>query len=1104
MSLLLAAVLSLQAPQTVDHALTVQIDPAAHRITVVDEVLVPLALRAPARFRLHGGLGVPDAGPDFTVVPVGGAEQREAGVGEHGAAAVRTFELRPNGAAWPADGRVRLRYAGVIHDPLVEEEQEYGRSFARTAGLVDERGVVLSGSSFFVPNFGDELVTFRMAVAGPPDWLAVSQGERIEHAPGRSTWACPQPMDEVYLVAAPFREYSRPAGPGVTAYAFLRSDDPNLAAKYLEATVQYVDMYARLIGPYPFAKFALVENFWETGYGMPSFTLLGAQVIRLPFILHTSYPHEILHNWWGNSVFVDVAKGNWCEGLTAYQADHLLAEGQGRGAEYRRDTLKKYRDYVRSGQDFPLVEFRSRHSSATEAIGYGKALMVFHMLRQQLGDEVFKRGCQQFYRDQRYRRAAWSDVSASFGKAAERDLAPYFAQWTARAGAPELALGEVQWGDDTVRIELQQVQPGEPWKVHVPVAIGVEGKAAPFLATIVLDERSAVVSLGVGGRPESVHVDPAFDVFRRLDRSEIPPSIGQLFGAVAVTLVLPGDDDPLAAGWRKMAEAWTGSEQADVKVVAADQLQALPADRAVWILGSSNPHAAAVRDGVRGFGASLGDTTIDFGSAQVSRKDHAFVMTAVHPGNPDLAIGWLGADRAAALPGLARKLPHYGKYSYLAFAGDEPSNDAKGQWTVTTSPLIRRREGSAAKALALPGREPLARPAPVFDGARLLADVQWLAADERQGRGVGTEGLAASRDRIVARFTELGLEPGGDDGTFLQALREPGGPDGAPVLLHNVVGVLRGTNPAFAGQSVVLGAHYDHLGRGWPDVREGMAGQIHNGADDNASGVAVLLEVARVLRAQLRPERSVVFVAFSGEEWGRKGSRFYVRAARQHPVAAVIGMLNLDTVGRLGKGQLQVLGCGTATEWPHIVRGIGFTTGVQAQAIADDPGGSDQQSFVEFGVPAVQLFSGMNEDYHRPSDDADKIDGAGLVAAATFAREAVIYLSERKEPLTATIAGQKAAAANPAAGGRRTSLGTMPDFGFAGPGVKVAQVTAGSAAALAGIQADDVLLAIDGAVVADLQAFSALLRQKNAGDKVEIRLRRGSEERTVTATLTAR
>ena len=160
-------------------------------------------------------------------------------------------------------------------------------------------------------------------------------------------------MEEAYLIAAPFTEYTRQAG-DVTAMAFLRTPDDALAEKYLEATAQYIEMYRQLIGPYPFDKFALIENFWETGYGMPSFTLLGEKIIRFPFILHSSYPHEILHNWWGNSVYVDWETGNWCEGLTAYMADHLIKEGQRRGAEYRRDTLKSYRSFVTDARDVPV------------------------------------------------------------------------------------------------------------------------------------------------------------------------------------------------------------------------------------------------------------------------------------------------------------------------------------------------------------------------------------------------------------------------------------------------------------------------------------------------------------------------------------------------------------------------------------------------------------------------------------------------------------------------------------------------------------------------------------------------------------------------------
>ena len=208
-------------------------------------------------------------------------------------------------------------------------------------------------------------------------WDAVSQGVRVLHNKDeqRTTvrWESPEPQEEIFLVAAKFVEYSKSAG-DVSAMVFLRTPDQALAAQYLDATVRYLEMYGKLIGPYPYKKFALIENFYESGFGMPSFTLLGPKVIRLPFIINSSYPHEILHSWWGNSVFPDYEKGNWSEGLTAYLSDHLLKEQQGEGAEYRQTALQKYTDYVSEEKDFPLTAFRSRHSSSSEAIGYGKSL----------------------------------------------------------------------------------------------------------------------------------------------------------------------------------------------------------------------------------------------------------------------------------------------------------------------------------------------------------------------------------------------------------------------------------------------------------------------------------------------------------------------------------------------------------------------------------------------------------------------------------------------------------------------------------------------------------------------------------------------------------
>jgi aminopeptidase N len=245
-----------------------------------------------------------------------------------------------------------ISYEGPIDVPLSDLKEQYTRGFRETSGLIAPEGMYLAGSSRWYPRFDRGLVTFEVTVDTPDGWHVISQGDGTSRdATGHARWTSRGPMDEIYLVGGPLHRFEDAAGP-VQTLVYLHEPDGALASKYLAATAQYLEMYGRLIGPYPYGKFALVENFWETGYGMPTFTLLGPEIIRFPFIITTSYPHEILHNWWGNSVFVDEAAGNWSEGLTAYLADHLLAEQHGGGGEYRRATLQKYRDYVKTGRGF--------------------------------------------------------------------------------------------------------------------------------------------------------------------------------------------------------------------------------------------------------------------------------------------------------------------------------------------------------------------------------------------------------------------------------------------------------------------------------------------------------------------------------------------------------------------------------------------------------------------------------------------------------------------------------------------------------------------------------------------------------------------------------
>ena len=1097
------------------HRLDIRLDPAGHRLAATDEVTWPGGqTAAPRVFVLNAALALTRAEPPVTEVPVAGA-LRELGLEGLSGVPLKAYRV----AAAGGSRSLTVTYEGVINTPLSDPKEQYTRGFRDTTGMIGPEGVYMAGSTAWHPRFGRELVTFDVTAAAPDSWHVISQGNgSARGADGRAHWNSGGPMDEIYLVGGPLHQFKDSAG-AIETLVYLHEPDASLAGKYLAATAQYLEMYRNLIGPYPYGKFALVENFWETGYGMPTFTLLGEQVIRFPFIINSSYPHEILHNWWGNSVFVDYGAGNWCEGLTAYLADHLIQEQRGAAAEYRRSTLQKYRDYVRTGRDFPLAEFRGRDSAATEAVGYGKALMGYHALRLHIGDEAFRATFARFYKEFKGKRATFRDIQRVAEAVSGKPLGWIFDDLITRAGAPVL---DVQAGPAGVRQDgarfvvsgvLRQAQPGAPFVADVPIVVQTERGVTA--ATVRLGAAEQAFSITIENRPLALSIDPYFDVFRRLDPRETPPSIGQIFGEPSILAVLPSDAGRAALdAYRALLQGWQ-SDAHRITVVLDTELKALPADRAVWILGRTNRLAAALFGGRAGLRVDTGGVEVD--GEKMPLAGHTLVATFRHPANVEKAVGWIVADPAAALPGLGRKLPHYGKYSYLGFQGDEPANIIKGQWQQSDSPLqvdLRPESAREGRLAALPadGRRALADLPPVFSQQALREHVEFLASPELSGRGLGSPGLDKAAQYVADRFKAYGLMPGGDGGTYFQRFTVPKGPGGGPVEAANVIGIVPGSNDAFKEQSAVLGAHLDHLGTGWPDVHAGDEGKVHPGADDNASGVAVMLELARVLAAGERTPRPVIVIAFTGEEAGRLGSKHYA-AHPVRPLAGTEGMINLDTVGRLGAQKITALGTGTATEWQHIFRGASFVTGIESRSVPESLESSDQVSFTERNVPAVQIFTAAHADYHRPTDTADKIDVAGLAKVAAFVKEGIVYLAERPEPLTNTIkpgpAGAPAGPASPkpqaeAGQGRRVSFGTVPDFAFPGPGVRVTGLVPDSPAAKAGVREGDIIMRINDAAVGNLQEYSNLLRTLSAGQTVTVVLRRGDEDVQVKATLAER
>ncbi|HMK50023.1 MAG TPA: ChaN family lipoprotein, partial [Thermodesulfovibrionales bacterium] len=403
-------------------------------------------------------------------------------------------------------------------------------------------------------------------------------------------------------------------------------------------------MYSGLIGPYPYKRFSVVENFLPTGYSMPTFTLLGRDVVRLPFIAETALGHEVLHQWFGNSVYVNYAKGNWSEGLTVYLSDHLYEEQKGTGRQYRKNILTDYASYVSAEKDFPLRDFLSRTDFASKAIGYGKGAMVFHMLKKLLGDEVFLKAVQTLAKERSFQETSWDDVREIFEKASGKDLRFFFGQWLNRKGIPDVVIKDaavtVVKGVPTVSFEV--VQNGEPYSLELPVRIATDKGA--LNEVIHVGKAREKIELPMDGNPSEMVVDPDYDLIRRMTPEELPPVISRLLGDDKRMIVIPDErKEPYGnlIGLFK-AEGFSVKDEVDItdEDIRGSSLVILGFDSAVLkrIFGR-------IEDPGPGF------------SINVRRN----------PLNSSKVVAVAYASSREEIDTVGRKIFHYGKYSSLKF-----------------------------------------------------------------------------------------------------------------------------------------------------------------------------------------------------------------------------------------------------------------------------------------------------------------------------------------------------------------------------------------------------------------------------------------------------
>jgi Zn-dependent M28 family amino/carboxypeptidase len=387
---------------------------------------------------------------------------------------------------------------------------------------------------------------------------------------------------------------------------------------------------------------------------------------------------------------------------------------------------------------------------------------------------------------------------------------------------------------------------------------------------------------------------------------------------------------------------------------------------------------------------------------------------------------------------------------------------------------------------------------------RIRKDVRYLADDAREGRGIGTAGLDSAAIYVARQFRLAGLMPAGTDG-YLQTFDVD---SSAPAVAHtglggatvkNVVGLIPGRGD-LADETVVLGAHYDHLGLGGSgSLDPDSVGVVHNGADDNASGTAALIETARILSARAdNSMRTIVFVAFTAEEIGLIGSDHYVKNPVR-PNEGTYAMINFDMVGRLRENTLLTIGTGSAEELSSLLDAVNERNGLVLSKSEDPWGRSDHSSFYGAKIPVVHLFTDTHEEYHRVADDWDTIDYDGAARVSYFAADLAWEFATKRADMTYVDVPQPAPAAG--GGGYGAWLGTIPDMSGSPGGVRLNGVRSGSPAEQAGMQTGDILVQIGEHEFTDLYGMTDALRAHKPGDVVKLVVLRDGERLELSTTL---
>ncbi len=551
---------------------------------------------------------------------------------------------------------VRIPKDNHLHIPATKEALELFISYSKQIparspdNIISDQGITLTSSWHPVPN---RKMLFKLTATVPKGFQAISESDILPSAPRENlaSFSFSQPVQAIHFIAGPYHIQTLPIREGLLLSTWFFKEDAALSQEYLEAAARYIKRYEQEIGPFPYTHFVIVANRLPSGFGMPSFTLLGQQVLRLPFIKDTSLGHEILHSWFGNSIDIHPDSGNWCEGLTSYLADFAYDEDKGQGPAHRKEAIINYMSLVTPQNVIPLGKFTSAShnqpmAQAIRAVGYSRGGMFFHELKGLLGPELFAKGLRQLYQKHRGQELSWDAIRANFEQVSEQNLQSFFQERLTSPDIPALSISNIQTDNRKAQSMLSftvEQHSDTPFTLNVPIVVKTPQGEQRFSRAV--SQKETLIELPVNSSPTELIIDPDYDLLRALTPKEFPPVWSRFLGAPDKTVVL--ESDQTATIFAPLLQSLVDDSW---KIKTADQVRNQDLNVGAYLfLGINTPASRSL----------------------FATPDHpktGFTLDVrVSPLSPDQVVVLMSSSSAAETAAVIPKLSHYGKYSWLHF-----------------------------------------------------------------------------------------------------------------------------------------------------------------------------------------------------------------------------------------------------------------------------------------------------------------------------------------------------------------------------------------------------------------------------------------------------